>query len=423
MVTGTGIAIAQTIPIVITPILTRLYSPAQFGVFATFVALAGILAVVATGRYEVAIMMPKSNRRAQAVLLLALLINLASMAALLAVFIVVRILMSRGILPAFSLFGELGILLMAVPVFAFLNAALQSLTLWNSRQKAFRRVAASRFVQAATTAFVSIAAIGFSGVGGNGLILGALTGSVAGIFMLLPSLAGLPTSIWNVARFRLLAHEARTYVNYPKFSLLADLTNALAWRLPILVFPVLFGMATTGQLSIAYRIVGLPSQMIGKAFLDVFRQKAAEDFSRDGNCLAIYMKTLRILMGISVVLFLPLILFGGPLFSLVFGAEWRTAGEFVELLSAMFAASFVASPLAFVLYIANRQSWDLAWQILFAASTAIALSLGAWTASAEIAVSSLAALGLVSYLIYFGISYRTAAHGARASDAGDDRLL
>ena len=60
----TGTAIAQAIPIAISPILTRIYKPEDFGVFALFLAISSILATVVNGRYELAIMLPKKDEDA-----------------------------------------------------------------------------------------------------------------------------------------------------------------------------------------------------------------------------------------------------------------------------------------------------------------------------------------------------------------------
>jgi O-antigen/teichoic acid export membrane protein len=60
----TGTTIAQAIPIAISPILTRIYSPEDFGVFALFVAITSIFGTIANGRYELAIMLPKKDEDA-----------------------------------------------------------------------------------------------------------------------------------------------------------------------------------------------------------------------------------------------------------------------------------------------------------------------------------------------------------------------
>jgi O-antigen/teichoic acid export membrane protein len=60
----TGTTIAQAIPIAISPILTRIYTPEDFGVFALYMSVVSIVSVVATGRYELAIMLPKKDEDA-----------------------------------------------------------------------------------------------------------------------------------------------------------------------------------------------------------------------------------------------------------------------------------------------------------------------------------------------------------------------
>ena len=60
----TGSTIAQVLPIVFTPILTRLYSPEEFGVFAFYISLVTFLIVFSSGRYEQAIVLPKTDKQA-----------------------------------------------------------------------------------------------------------------------------------------------------------------------------------------------------------------------------------------------------------------------------------------------------------------------------------------------------------------------
>ena len=60
----TGTTIAQAIPIAISPILTRIYTPEDFGIFAIFLAITIIIGSIANGRYELAIMIPKKDEDA-----------------------------------------------------------------------------------------------------------------------------------------------------------------------------------------------------------------------------------------------------------------------------------------------------------------------------------------------------------------------
>ena len=84
--TGTGLA--QAIPIAISPILTRIYTPEEFGVFALYMAIASILTVLVTGRYEMAILLPKKDRDAMS--LVALSIALSFFISIILLIIVLR---------------------------------------------------------------------------------------------------------------------------------------------------------------------------------------------------------------------------------------------------------------------------------------------------------------------------------------------
>ena len=60
----TGTTIAQAIPIAISPILTRIYTPEDFGLLALFLAITIIIGSIANGRYELAIMLPEKDEDA-----------------------------------------------------------------------------------------------------------------------------------------------------------------------------------------------------------------------------------------------------------------------------------------------------------------------------------------------------------------------
>ena len=68
----TGIAISQAIPIAISPILTRLFTPNDFGIFALYLSIVSIISIVATGRYELAVILPDNDKDAIHIVLLAL---------------------------------------------------------------------------------------------------------------------------------------------------------------------------------------------------------------------------------------------------------------------------------------------------------------------------------------------------------------
>ncbi|SVD81723.1 uncharacterized protein METZ01_LOCUS434577, partial [marine metagenome] len=72
----TGTTIAQAIPIAISPILTRIYTPEDFGVLALFISITTILGTIANGRYELAIVLPKRDNNALELTALSIIITI-----------------------------------------------------------------------------------------------------------------------------------------------------------------------------------------------------------------------------------------------------------------------------------------------------------------------------------------------------------
>jgi len=70
----TGTTIAQALPIAISPILTRIYTPEDFGVFALFISISAIFAAIVNGKYELAIVVPEKDEDAYNIAALSLLI-------------------------------------------------------------------------------------------------------------------------------------------------------------------------------------------------------------------------------------------------------------------------------------------------------------------------------------------------------------
>ena len=72
----TGSTLSQAIPIAISPILTRIYTPEDFGLYAVYIAIITILGTIVSGRYELAIMLPKKDEDAINIFALGLVITI-----------------------------------------------------------------------------------------------------------------------------------------------------------------------------------------------------------------------------------------------------------------------------------------------------------------------------------------------------------
>jgi O-antigen/teichoic acid export membrane protein len=174
----TGTTIAQAIPIAISPILTRIYTPADFGVFALYMSIASIMSVIATGRYELAIMLPKKDEDAINIVALSLMISFfISLVSLMIVFI-----FNSQIT---NLLGnhEISNWLYFIPITVLLTGIYQSFNYWSNRKKHYKRLALSRVLQSGTTSSANLG-MGYYGFGSSGLILGGVLGQGIAVTML-----------------------------------------------------------------------------------------------------------------------------------------------------------------------------------------------------------------------------------------------
>src|SRR5574344_2469539 len=72
----TGTVIAQAIPFLVEPIIARIYSPADFAVLYVYLSVANLFSIIATGRYELAIMLPKDDKKSINLIGVSLIISL-----------------------------------------------------------------------------------------------------------------------------------------------------------------------------------------------------------------------------------------------------------------------------------------------------------------------------------------------------------
>lgn len=353
-----GATIAQVIPVLVSPLLTRLYTPADLGGLALFVAVVTVLVVLATGRYELAILLPRSERTA---------FDLAAIAAGLAVMscgagMVITVMFLDRIASTLAL-GSDPWWLYFVPPCVMMMGVYQALNYWYNRRGQYRMLAGSRVAQASTMCSVQVAAGGATG-GALGLIGGYAAGQAASIAVIVRATRSellLRLRAVRVARLRI---AARRYRSFPIYMVPGHLANIISAQAPVLLLATLYGPAVAGLYSLAERVLVAPTSIVGAAIGDVYRQQAALAYQRAGNCRELFLRTARRLFLIALV---PLVLsvVGGPVvFELVFGVIWRPAGEIVALLGAMIFFQLISSPLSQTVLLAGMQQLDLVWQLL-----------------------------------------------------------
>lgn len=396
----TGTTLAQAITIAISPILTRIYSPDDFGIFALYFSIVSIISVLVTGKYELAIMLPEKDEDAVNIVALSIFISFfVSLITLLAIWIFNE--------PITIYFGnsEISTWLYFIPLIVLLAGIYNTLNYWSNRKKQYKRLAISRISQSGATSGINLG-LGFSGFGESGLILGGIGGQTVATGV-------LGWQVWKEDKEKreLVTNEkiiivAKKYGDFPKYSIPSDILFVLSNQLPLFMLN-LFNVASVGFYSLTLRVLASPIGLIAGSILDVFKQRASSDYMKYGNCSSIYLKTFRSLIYLSMIPFL-IFYFSAPyLFTFIFGTKWRIAGEYAQILSIMYFLKFISSPLSYIYYIAGRQKEDLLIHIYIGVSTFFIFLTGYYISEDIKTILILFSINYsIIYLIYLIRSYK-----------------
>lgn len=397
-----GTAVAQALPILASLVLTRLFAPQDFGLYAAWLGLVSILGVVLTGRFELALVLEADGEPREHAMYAIVVILLVS--ALLAA--------AAGVLvwlwvPTSWLGESLPLAGLLLPA-SMATAAVQSWLSWAAANGDYRSLSAIRIAQSAAIVVLQLLAGAVSPTG-TALALAHLAGLALTLSM---AAWRLPLRRPRVGAGAALRSLWRRHRNFPMLALPADSLNMICAQLPVLIVTSRFGAEVAGYLALTLRTLGVSSSLLGNAVLDVFKRDASSSFRDTGECRNDFLRTFRVLTPAAVLGCLLIAPMTESLYALAFGESWRVAGTIALWLLPMFALRLVASPLSYTFYIAGKQHYDLIWQIvlLLVALASLYLPL-AWRAAIQ-----LYSLGFsMMYLIYLFLSYRFSLGEARSA--------
>lgn len=353
-----GTTIAQAIPIAMMPVLTRIYTPEDFGIFALYSAIVAILATAITGRYELAVTLPDNHEDADHLVWLSLGIALTGS------FVLFLIVLGLGdtISHAFNT-PELGTWLYFIPVSILLVGTYNTINYWFNRHQRYVGMSKNRVVQ--STSISGIQAIaGLLKAGTAGLIIGNLIGQLITTVMMLrvflAHVSAQPTAGTGTAQLKALAHR---YRNHPYHLMPSHWIGSAAMQMPVFIISSTFGAATVGFFALANRMVTMPSSIIANAIGDVYRQQASIAYQEQGEFKQLFLSTLLKTIGLSVIPFGVLYWVAPDFFAMVFGEPWRVAGEYARLVIIAAFFQFIFTPVDKGALIVGATLYILFWHL------------------------------------------------------------
>jgi O-antigen/teichoic acid export membrane protein len=348
-----GSAIGQALVMLSTPLITRLYSQDDMGLFGIFMSFLAFSSVGVALRYDFAIVAARDKFEADVLLISSIAIAIPC------------VVISSVVLFCMISFNILGYILLpgwsALALFVALLATgvFSTLRFWHVGRKNFGEISQALVSQGAGRATIPVL-LGLLSSGWTGLLGGEILGRMMGI-------GRLAYGAWPEARTTFAALDnkhatqvLRQYWKYPAVFLPSSMIDALATSLPLPVISSLFGVSAAGQYFLVYRLASVPAVLISAGVADVFHAKISESARTNKSLVHRTMKSaMQKLTVVSLGIYLPTALFSPFLFALVFGESWQQAGTLMTIQSLACMSGLVVSPLSRALAVSRNPELKL----------------------------------------------------------------
>lgn len=391
-----GNIIAQMIPLLVSPLITRLYTPDSFSTFGIFLAIQTVFGVFATGRFDLALIIPGEKKAAINLYNLALVCSLFLSIVLVPVLLIFR----TGIAGLFGVPELSGFLFLLPPAIAFHGITLSMVGVAN-REKHYSLLAFSNIFRAVILNG-SCVLFGVVNMQVEGLIYSLMAGIVAQLLFLGIRLYRKDPEYMKIPRrIEQMKATFREYLNFPLHSTRAALINVFSNQLPILTLNKLFEQASTGFYFHTFRILNSPVTVISGSIGQVYFQYVSNLRSNNQD---ISRSLIQLYVSLFLIAVLPISLitvYGDYIFAFVFGADWKQSGDIAMLISPWILFYFIARPITYLYELFNQQKLLARINTLMLVLRILAIAIGGFVfKSLNITVGIYA---FVSFIIYFYI--------------------
>lgn len=387
-----GTVAGRVVTVAALPLLTRLYSPEDFALLATFVAIVSTIAVAACLRFEIAIPLAENDHDAKHLVMLSLL----ALATVTLLVLVAAVLLSQQ-LTNWTGQPKLKVFIWLIP-FGIAALGLYSITqFWATRARRFTQIAQTRISQAVVGVTTSLS-LGWAGIAPLGLLLGNILNTSAGSLRLAHWSIRNESHKLTGSSIQGLKETLVKFKRYPIYSTPESLFNTASVHFPIILVAAYAG-AEAGFLMLAMQIMAAPMSLLGRSIAQVYVSRASQVLQE--KKLANFTRTIMLrLLKLGLLPFALAAIFSPWLVPFIFGENWERTGEIIRWLVPWLLLQFLVSPVSMALHVTGQQALAMMLQVF-----GFLLRLGAVVVAANIMpifiVEVYAISGAVFYLTYW----------------------
>ena len=402
IVTG-GTAIAQAITILISPIITRLYSPGKFGELGIFLSVVTILKPIAHLCYGYALVLPKRDEDSVRLLYTSVL----SGAIISIIVFIIMVFFQQAITQIIDLNDDSHFLFF-IPLVLFFAVISFLFDHWLIRKKYYKSGSIISITQSLISSG-SMVGFGYLSQGSASLIgVNIFTQGFHALATFLASKKSIASVVNKIPRSIKISDEETKKVlhefrDFPVFRIPQELLNNFVRNMPVLLLTILSGTVATGFYTLGYRVLSLPGTIISASIGKVFQQRIAQTSQQGASPKPIILKTTLSLAVIGILPFGIVLAFGPFLFPLVFGSEWKVAGDYARWMAILMYFKFINVPSVEAIPLLNLQKQFLKYEVVSVIIKVVGLIFGMITWKKDlIAIAIYSITGALLYVCLIG---------------------
>ena len=337
-----GTSVAQAFAVIIYIFLGRIYTEEDFGVFGLYMNILNITVIFSTAKYELAILLPKSERES---------INLVGLSGLISV--LVGLILLLIVIPLNDHIcrwlgsEKISPWLYFIPISTMLVGWSTALRNFSNRQKRYKLIAGANIGQSVSNSLSKLG-LGLLIAGAAGLIIGVIFGQVLGFLVFFIVHLRLNGSKANSIKWSEMLRLGLKYSLFPKYNLWQGLINNLSGAFPVFILSAYFSTGIAGLYTFGYMVLYRPVNLVANAFYHVMFQRFAE--KRFGS-ESIAPEVRLFIKRNTQVLLLPFIISGiflPEIFGFLFDDKWIEAGRYARILLPWIFMVSLVMPLSFI---------------------------------------------------------------------------
>lgn len=344
------------LPLIVTPILSRIYDPSLFGEWGLFSSVFVMIQIILYASYE-HVIIQSDEEEVAAICALCLMIAMSLIALGVLLF---RIGLSMEIV-FFRNFPCPNYFLAYVWITAWLGI-FQNIA---NRQRRYGLIAASYALMGSSQAIFRII-FGISVLFANGLIAGTVYAQLLNVLFLAYFLhAGFTKEFLRTVSWPKIKTCAKKYYRFPLYDAPSLLLSFAAFNLPIVILSFYFSKTEIGYYSVVIQLLLMPLSFVGTAIGKVYYQQISQNPT---NKIRIFEKSLTVVKIVAYLSVLPTLciaLGGDRLIAYFLGEKWTITADMALCLTVWSIPTILTQPLLSLYRCLNRQHTMLVYDALY----------------------------------------------------------